>query len=376
MFRRTLKALQSDTIRGASLLTLVALLLVAGWGSWLFRRDLPDYAVSQRARTEVSTPPFPVESPVRGRLLGIHIKMGDEVKAGDLLFELESASERLELKSAKRRLATLEAEQLARKRQVDAESTASVEVQRAAEIGSKQARARLQEVQAAEAFVEHSARSTAALAQAGAVSEIENRKADSALKQLVASRQSSQLDVTKKQADLRVDLADRKADLADLEHELVLKEGERAELEVKIETLEHEIEKRMIRAPGAGRVGDVAKLQLGAWVEDGASLASIVPSGDLLIVAEFEPDAALGRIHEGQRARMHLDGFPWTQFGMIEGHVSSVGSELRGGLVRVDITIEGMSPVLPRQHGLPGVAEVMVESCSPAELVLRALGRH
>ena len=60
---------------------------------------------------------------------------------------------------------------------------------------------------------------------------------------------------------------------------------------------------------------------------------------------------------------------------MIEGHVIRAGSELRDGLVRVDLSIDRINPVIPVQHGLPGVAEVMVDTASPAEHILRAIGR-
>jgi membrane fusion protein (multidrug efflux system) len=94
------------------------------------------------------------------------------------------------------------------------------------------------------------------------------------------------------------------------------------------------------------------------------------------MVAEFLPASAMGRIRPGQTARLRLEGFPWAQYGRLAGTVSSVGSEIRGGRVRVELAVRPnpASPI-PLQHGLPGAVEVEVERLAPVSLVLRAAGR-
>lgn len=375
MFHRVLQALQSDSPRSVVVVSTIGALLATSWAVWLFRGSLPIYVVSTAARVEVTPGPFPVQAAVRGRLTAIHAGIGDEVVAGALLFELDSVAEQLELKSARRRIAALEVELAALRRQAQSMADAAAGLSQAARLGGLQAQARLREVRAAHGLVESSARDLTNLAKVGAVAQLEKQQATAQLEQLGAIRRSSQLDVSKKEAEAAIAQADRQAHVAGLEHEIAAQEGLRTALEVRVEVLEHDIERRKIRAMGAGRVGDIARLQAGAWVEAGDRLASVVPPGAFHVVAEFTPDAALGRIHAGLPTRVHLDGFPWTQFGMIDGEVIRVGSELREGLVRVELSIDHINPLIPLQHGLPGVAEVMVESCSPAEHIVRALGR-
>jgi membrane fusion protein (multidrug efflux system) len=92
-------------------------------------------------------------------------------------------------------------------------------------------------------------------------------------------------------------------------------------------------------------------------------------------VAEFDPPAALGRIRPGQAARLRLKGFPWAQYGSIEGRVATVGNEIRDGRVRVECDVIGSAAsLIPAQHGLPGSVEVRVEEISPAALALRVAG--
>jgi membrane fusion protein (multidrug efflux system) len=96
----------------------------------------------------------------------------------------------------------------------------------------------------------------------------------------------------------------------------------------------------------------------------------------LLFVGEFTPATVLGGVRRGQRARLRLDGFPWTQYGSIDATVSRVASEVRDNRVRIELTPTGSTmPGLVMQHGLPGTAEISLEQVSPAVLMLRASGQ-
>ena len=109
-------------------------------------------------------------------------------------------------------------------------------------------------------------------------------------------------------------------------------------------------------------------------MREGERLASIVPQGQVRAVAEFNAQA-LGRLRSGQRARLRLEGFPWTQYGYVDSTITSVASETRDQRVRVELSVRVApgSPI-PLQHGMPGVAEVEVERVAPLALLLRALG--
>ena len=40
-----------------------------------------------------------------------------------------------------------------------------------------------------------------------------------------------------------------------------------------------------------GRIGEVLALMPGAYVSEGQKLATVIPGGELLIIAEFNPEA-------------------------------------------------------------------------------------
>lgn len=186
---------------------------------------------------------------------------------------------------------------------------------------------------------------------------------------------SWRLEIRRLEWDLRTRRSDRQARLQRLMREITQLEGQLTATRIVIERLEYEIERRYIRAPVAGRLGEVTPLRVGAMVGVGARLGAVVPPGMLKIMADFLPPAALGRIQPGQPARLRLEGFPWTQYGMVSATVASVANEVRDGQVRVELAVRSDAvPPIPLQHGLPGTVEVEVDHVSPAALILRTAG--
>jgi len=184
------------------------------------------------------------------------------------------------------------------------------------------------------------------------------------------------LSISKLELEQRASEKSYQARLARLKRETILLKGKIDTTKATIKQLEYELERRRIRAPVAGQLGEIAELKLGAFVREGDKLGTIVPPGELKAIAHFPPPAALGRIRPGQFAQLRLEGFPWTQYGSISATVASVANEPRQGRVRVELVVHSHpDSSIPIQHGLPGTLEIKVDSVSPATLVLRASGR-
>jgi multidrug resistance efflux pump len=139
--------------------------------------------------------------------------------------------------------------------------------------------------------------------------------------------------------------------------------------------MQFEVDRRTVRAPISGRIGEAQILRVGSYIRSGEPIGAIVPLGALRIVAEFPP-LVIGRIRIGQPAELRLQGFPWAEYGSIQARVSAVAEEIRNDRVRVELSITPR-PVsrVPLQHGLPGSVQVEVERVTPARLVLRAAGQ-
>lgn len=110
-------------------------------------------------------------------------------------------------------------------------------------------------------------------------------------------------------------------------------------------------------------------------VTDHARLEAVSP-GALGIVAEFPASVALDSIRPGQSARMRVHGFPWPRHGGLSATVVRIVGAVADGEVRVKLAVPPDSETpIPLRVGLSGSVVIAVERVSPAELVLRAIGR-
>jgi membrane fusion protein (multidrug efflux system) len=192
-----------------------------------------------------------------------------------------------------------------------------------------------------------------------------------------AAADTLRLAVSRLEREHRTKDSGRTARLAQFHRELTQLDGDIRTAEATLARLDHSIEQTRIRAPIAGRLGEVAGIQPGAVVRQGDTLDVVLPVGSLRVVAHFLPAVALGQVQPGQPARLRLEGFPWAQYGSLAATVSSVANEAHDGVIRVELRLIPESlTAIPLQHGLPGTVEVEVARVSPATLVLRGVGQR
>ena len=375
-FSRTTRSLAHDSAMPALVAWSIAGLLLAIWLGWFLFGRVTVFQVSRQARLEVQQAARPVASQTAGRITVNALQIGQEVRQGDVLVELDSQSEQLRLLEEQARLDAMPARLESLHSEIVLREQGVGEQGRSAQAAVQTARYRLQEAEAAVAFARDQERRLKEESAFGGVAKVEALRATTELDKQVAVRDALAADVRRLESDARTRGQGTQAQLEELRRQYAALEGDRATAQAGIERLRLEIDRRRIRAPVSGKVGDVMPLRAGAYAAEGQVMATLVPQGELIIVAEFEPAAVLGHIRPGQVARMRLDGFPWTQYGTVDARVSRVATEIREGRVRVELQPFGGD--VPRdllQHGLPGAVEVAVDRVSPSVLVLRAAGQ-
>jgi membrane fusion protein (multidrug efflux system) len=376
-FPHTGRSLKTDTSRTSVwVLGLVTLLLTA-WAAWFFLAEVGRYEVTENARLEVAATGHPIESPVIGRVVSSTLVMGKRIQTGEILVVLDSEPQRLQLREERTRLQSLPPRVKALRNQIAAEEAAGHEELGVTQAAVGAARARREEAEAAARLASEEAERMRRLFQNGLVAEAEYRRSRADVEQARAVVESLGKSLARLDLEQRVRERTRDARILELQVRIAELTGLISSASARVGSLEHEMERRFIRAPVDGVLGEVAVLRPGAFLDEGDGLGVVVPDGEVRVVAEFAPPAALGRIVPGQPARVRLDGFPWLQYGSLPATVAMVGSEIRDGRVRVELVLEDTSEsAVPLQHGLPGTVEVRTEEMSPAKLVLRAAGKR
>ena len=374
-FSRTMHSLAADRFHRSLWGILLVTALLGAWATWFFLAQVTLYEVSATARLEVSEAAHLVEAQVAGRVQATYLLLGQEVQAGDVLVELEVDAQRLRLEEERTRLAALAPEPAVLRDEIRAEEAAQREEQQAGQVARDQAHARHREAEAAAQLGAQEAERMARLFARAYVAELDLLRAKAEARKQREAADTWRLEISRLEWDLQTRRSDRQARLQRLMREVTQINGQIATTRATIERLEYEIARRYIRAPVTGRLGEVAKLQVGTVVREGDRLGAVVPPGTLKVMSDFLPPAALGRIQPGQPAQLRLEGFPWTQYGMVSATVASVANEVRDGQVRVELAVRSDAvPPIPLQHGLPGTVEVEVDHVSPAALILRTAG--
>lgn len=374
-FSRTIRSLSGErAIPGVVWLGL-SLALLGGWMLWFVLGRVPVYEVTDAARLEVQSQAHPIAAVVGGRVVRDHLRLDRPVRAGDVLVELDAESERLLLQEGRARLADQAARLTALRAEVALEQSGLQAHRNAREAAAREATARAREAQVRAEVAEAEARRVEQLSRSGGVAEVDRERANAEAQAQRATAQALQLGIARLERDGLLQQSDRRTRLSEMQRRVVELEGQLAVERSRAQRLEHQLEQRTIRAPIDGRIGQANELGVGAVVRVGDVLGSVVPAGEVRASALF-PAAALGRIREGQPARIRLAGYPWAEYGTLPARVLDVGREPREGHFRVELgLLRDPSSAIPVEHGLPGAAEVEVERVSPLALVLRAAGR-
>jgi membrane fusion protein (multidrug efflux system) len=289
---------------------------------------------------------------------------------------LESAAERLALNEARARLDALHAQVGPLEAELQAAGEEVDTGQRTVRGAVSEASAQQRAAEAAAELARERSRRIEQLSPVGGATEQQRAEAAVEVQRVASEAEAATFAVQRTRWEQLIRHADARTRVEAVRRELAQVQGEALAAQANIERLREELERRVITSPVDGRVAEIEPLSPGRFVVSGAPLLSILPRGDLRIVAHFAPGQAFGRIRARQPAQMRLDGFPWTRFGMLNARVARVADETGPDGVRVELALRGADRFPARlEHGLPGTVEIQVEDVSPAELLLRAAGR-
>jgi hemolysin D len=110
--------------------------------------------------------------------------------------------------------------------------------------------------------------------------------------------------------------------------------GERVEAQTALDKAHQEYAKEEhrgrlneLRAPQDGVIKDVATYTVGAVVEAGTVLMSLVPVSDELVAEVMIRNDDVGFVRAGQVVKLKLATYPFQKYGMIEGTVVRISAD-------------------------------------------------
>jgi HlyD family secretion protein len=111
-------------------------------------------------------------------------------------------------------------------------------------------------------------------------------------------------------------------------------QSERVDAEAQLHRLKQELEKQArrselleLRAPQAGVVKDLGTYTVGAVVQPGAVLMTLVPSNDALQAEVWVSNSDAGFVQANQEAQIKVQTFPFQKYGMVQGVVRRISPD-------------------------------------------------
>src|SRR5262249_42516771 len=255
-FSRTTRFLDGER-RGRWLVALLLAVVIAAWGVWFLFGRVACHETTAKARLEVSSAAHPIAAPVGGQIVLTRLTIGRSVQAGEVLLVLDAEAERAALRERQTRSAALIVRLRALSKEIAAEEVALREGQRAQRLAMEEIQAQVAAAAARLTFAEYQADVAARLRNQRAGSEEDGRRAQAEAEAQRAALKALEQGNGRQEQDRAVQESDRKIRLAKLAREVADVESEKVCEEAAIARLEHEVERRTIRAPVAGQIGEV-----------------------------------------------------------------------------------------------------------------------
>jgi membrane fusion protein (multidrug efflux system) len=261
----------------------IAALVLGGWGAWFVLARVSRYEVTDLARLEVDREIHVVQAPLAGRIVSSALVLDREVKAGDVLAEIESEEHRLRIQEENARVAVIGPQIRALASEAASQERAQSLERRASEVAVEQARAAVREAETVASAANQELARLQRLHAQGLIPErdLERGKGDAENRRATVEKLA--LSAGHIESEQRRNETDREARMRRLRGEITVLEGQQRTIAKGIDRLRYEVKRRRILAPIDGRLGEVAVLREGGYVEEGTKLGAVVPRGRLRV---------------------------------------------------------------------------------------------
>lgn len=351
------------------------LLFTGVFGAWAWLGTVDEVAKAS-GKLRPSGEVVKVNPSEMGRVSRVNVREGSTVRAGDVLFELDTELADKEVE----RLETILQSQFAQKLQLQSLVTqVKLEVQTKSaiaqtEIESQQAALSQQQTVIASRRVLISQLEADAQAQAdrlerlrgfveeGAIAREMLFQGESGLRDRQRSITETQGALQQTQAEvhrLNVGLAQKKVEAQQArlqaQHQVEQMQLQMTELQAKINetkvmlaTAKASRKQRFIYSPASGTILTLVVKNRGEVLQPGQNIAEIAPKGIPLVLSTVLPNREVGFVKVGMPVKVKLDAYPYQDYGVIAGKVMSISPDTKpvegiGEAYRLDVVLSQTS---------------------------------
>ncbi|MCU0536689.1 MAG: response regulator [Hydrococcus sp. Prado102] len=154
-----------------------------------------------------------------------------------------------------------------------------------------------------------------------------------------------QTELNQKQAQGRKMFLEAQQQIQQLEIEISQLKAKIAETKNQLEGEQVKLKQRFFRAPVDGIVSRLDIKNAGETVQPGKTIAEIAPRNAPLVLSAVLPDREAGLVKKGMPVKVKFDAYPYQNYGIISGKVSSFSSDAErneqlGTVYRLKVELE------------------------------------
>lgn len=154
----------------------------------------------------------------------------------------------------------------------------------------------------------------------GIVAELEVEKSEDAYEQAQRQLRAGRLALQQEEQEWASIQAQR-------QQQLFSRKSDLSSAEAKQEALGFSARQNLIVAPVDGYVDGLIVRQ-GDRVQAGQAVARLVPADSRLVAVSFLPEKDRPYVHVGDQVKLELNGYPYAEYGTLEGRVTRIGEDL------------------------------------------------
>ncbi|MEG3439519.1 HlyD family efflux transporter periplasmic adaptor subunit [Pannus brasiliensis CCIBt3594] len=186
-----------------------------------------------------------------------------------------------------------------------------------------------------------------------------------------------QAELTRKRGEARAARLDNEREKKQLQLDIAKLDASIADTKTQLAAARTKLKDRYLRSSVEGTVLTLNLKNAGEVLQPGQTVAEIAPKGVPLVLKAELPDREAGFIRQGLSARLKFDAFPYQDYGVIGGKVTTISADskfdqTRGEVYRLEISLDPKTSrkALHFKPGQTATAEILIRRRRVVDVLL------